>query len=71
MEYCTLKCAASWLSICRAISSYEENNNEGKEFEVTAAFKAFGNFVYIFLCSFIIGSLTGCVTALISFAFCW
>ncbi|EEC12213.1 sodium/proton exchanger, putative [Ixodes scapularis] len=57
------------IGLVSAISSYEENNNEGKEFEVTAAFKAFGNFVYIFLCSFIIGSLTGCVTALISFAF--
>lgn len=54
------------LSFCRAISSYEENNNEGKEFEVAAAFKAFGNFVYIFLCSFLIGSLTGCVTAIIT-----
>uniref|UniRef100_A0A4D5RPA5 Sodium/hydrogen exchanger n=1 Tax=Ixodes scapularis TaxID=6945 RepID=A0A4D5RPA5_IXOSC len=54
------------IGLVSAISSYEENNNEGKEFEVTAAFKAFGNFVYIFLCSFIIGSLTGCVTALMT-----
>ncbi|XP_075747244.1 na[+]/H[+] hydrogen exchanger 3 isoform X2 [Rhipicephalus microplus] len=54
------------IGLVSAISSYEENNNEGKEFEVAAAFKAFGNFVYIFLCSFMIGSVTGCVTALIS-----
>ncbi|KAH6937840.1 hypothetical protein HPB50_004680 [Hyalomma asiaticum] len=48
------------IGLVSAISSYEENNNEGKEFEVAAAFKAFGNFVYIFLCSFMIGSVTGC-----------
>lgn len=54
------------IGLVSAISSYEENNNEGKEFEVAAAFKAFGNFVYIFLCSFMIGSVTGCVTALIT-----
>ncbi|KAL1437033.1 hypothetical protein MTO96_049043 [Rhipicephalus appendiculatus] len=46
------------IGLVSAISSYEENNNEGKEFEVAAAFKAFGNFVYIFLCSFMIGSFT-------------
>lgn len=54
------------IGLVSAISSYEENNNEGREFEVAAAFKAFGNFVYIFLCSFMIGSVTGCVTALIT-----
>ncbi|KAL3219791.1 hypothetical protein MRX96_005560 [Rhipicephalus microplus] len=59
------------IGLVSAISSYEENNNEGKEFEVAAAFKAFGNFVYIFLCSFMIGSVTGCVTALISFSWFW
>lgn len=51
---------------CRAITSYEDVSNKATEFELAAALKAFSNFFYIFACSFLIGSSTGCVTALIT-----
>lgn len=37
-------------------------------FQSYAAFQALGNFAYIFICSFLIGSGTGCLTAAISFS---
>ncbi|XP_023237027.1 sodium/hydrogen exchanger 7-like [Centruroides sculpturatus] len=47
----------------RSISSYVENFQGQSGFEASSAFKSLGNFCYIFLCSFLIGSLMGCSTA--------
>ncbi|XP_076323667.1 sodium/hydrogen exchanger 9-like isoform X2 [Tachypleus tridentatus] len=49
-----------------AINNYEEHYHTESGFEIGAAFKSLGNFVYIFLCSFLIGSVTGCCTALLT-----
>ncbi|XP_076370262.1 sodium/hydrogen exchanger 6-like isoform X2 [Tachypleus tridentatus] len=49
-----------------AINNYEEHYHTVSGFEVGAAFKSLGNFVYIFVCSFLIGSVTGCCTALLT-----
>ncbi|GFU45674.1 hypothetical protein NPIL_599731 [Nephila pilipes] len=51
-----------------SIGNYAEMYGKGEDgFQSTAAFKSLGNFVYIFVCSFLIGSGTGCLTAAISF----
>ncbi|XP_022245093.1 sodium/hydrogen exchanger 7-like [Limulus polyphemus] len=49
-----------------AINNYEEHYHTESGFQVGAAFKSLGNFVYIFLFSFLIGSVTGCCTALLT-----
>ncbi|XP_003740917.1 sodium/hydrogen exchanger 6 [Galendromus occidentalis] len=54
------------IGLVSAITSYEDVSNKATEFELAAALKAFSNFFYIFACSFLIGSSTGCVTALIT-----
>ncbi|XP_055948633.1 sodium/hydrogen exchanger 6-like isoform X2 [Argiope bruennichi] len=47
-----------------SIGNYAEMYGKGEDgFQSTAAFKSVGNFVYIFVCSFLIGSGTGCLTA--------
>ncbi|PRD26454.1 UNVERIFIED_CONTAM: Sodium/hydrogen exchanger 6 [Trichonephila clavipes] len=51
-----------------SIGNYAEMYGKGEDgFQSTAAIKSLGNFVYIFVCSFLIGSGTGCLTAAISF----
>ncbi|XP_067121940.1 sodium/hydrogen exchanger 6-like isoform X1 [Centruroides vittatus] len=49
--------------LSESISSYVENFQGQSGFEASSAFKSLGNFCYIFLCSFLIGSLMGCSTA--------
>ncbi|XP_022657787.1 sodium/hydrogen exchanger 7-like isoform X4 [Varroa jacobsoni] len=50
-----------------AITNYEAVSSKATgEFELAAAIRAFGSFFYIFAFSFLIGSCTGCVTALIT-----
>ncbi|XP_022252192.1 sodium/hydrogen exchanger 9-like isoform X2 [Limulus polyphemus] len=50
-----------------SINSYEElYGTQSGGFEVQACFKSVGNFIYIFICSFLIGSVTGCCTALLT-----
>ncbi|XP_054712479.1 sodium/hydrogen exchanger 6-like [Uloborus diversus] len=47
-----------------SISNYAEMYGKGDDaFQSKAAFQSIGNFVYIFICSFLIGSGTGCLTA--------
>ncbi|XP_042902571.1 sodium/hydrogen exchanger 7 isoform X2 [Parasteatoda tepidariorum] len=47
-----------------SINNYAEMYGKGDDsFQSSAAFKSVGNFVYIFICSFLIGSGTGCLTA--------
>ncbi|XP_035221159.1 sodium/hydrogen exchanger 7-like isoform X3 [Stegodyphus dumicola] len=47
-----------------SIGNYAEMYGKGEDgFQSSAAFQSVGNFLYIFICSFLIGSGTGCLTA--------
>lgn len=50
-----------------SIDRYEEKfqTRDGR-FQIGAAFQSLGNFLYIFVCSLLIGSVTGCSTAILT-----
>lgn len=54
------------ISVCRAIETYGRESRAG-HFSANAFFHALLTFVKVFFGAFAIGSLMGCITALISF----